>query len=328
MEKLIAEFPQNIAEAFTSALDNSFLKPSNAIQNIVLAGMGGSGIGAKIVAQWIQDEVNVPVIVNQDYSLSKFVNKNTLFIACSYSGNTEETISSVEKAKIQGAHIIGVTSGGKLKEFCGKNSYDYIELKGGNPPRSTLGFSLVHLISILTKLELIGGSKLDELVKSSSFLISNIDLIKSKAKEIANFLFDKTGIFYSTSEYEALLIRARQQFNENSKMICSHQVIPELNHNELVGWAGGKDEYAVIFFDTKDLIKQNRMRFDVTIDVVKRHTSNVSIIDVLGENTIERSMYLIHLIDWASFYLSEMNKVDIMDIKVIEFLKGELSKIS
>ena len=115
---------------------------------------------------------------------------------------------------------------------------------------------------------------------------------------------------------------------ENSKEICSHQVIPEMNHNELVGWAGGTDQFAVVFFDTKDLNPQNRKRFEVSIDVVKKHTSSVSIIDALGANPIERSIYLVHLVDWASYYLSELNKVDIMDINVIDYLKSELSKLS
>ncbi len=328
MKNLIAEFPQNIAAALVSASSLSFTKPKNAIQNIVFAGMGGSGIGAKIVSQWIQNEVNVPVFVNQDYSLPNFVNENTLFIACSYSGNTEETLITVQKAKEKGAHIVGLTSGGALKSFCEENGYDVVLVKGGNPPRSTTAFSLVHILNILTKLGFISTVSLKQIESAKSVLDSNIDKIKTEAEALANFLYKKTGIFYSTSDYEAVLIRARQQFNENSKEICSHQVIPEMNHNELVGWAGGTDQFAVVFFDTKDLNPQNRKRFEVSIDVVKKHTSCVSIIDALGSNPIERSIYLVHLVDWASYYLSELNKVDIMDIKVIDYLKSELSKLS
>jgi glucose/mannose-6-phosphate isomerase len=327
MEKLIAAFPQNILDALKTSKELKFQNPKNEIQNIVFVGMGGSGIGAKIISQWIQDEVNIPVLVFQDYTLPKFVNKNTLFIACSYSGNTEETLTTVEKAKETGAHIIGLTSGGGLKNFCDINDYDCVLIEGGNPPRSAMAFSLVHILNILTELKLISTAKLDEIEAAKNLLDSNIDFIKSEAKKISSFLYKKSGIFYSISDYEPILIRARQQFNENSKILCSHQVIPEMNHNELVGWAGGSNDFAVIFFDTKDLSKQNRKRFDITIDVVKRHTSNVMMVDALGENAIERSIYLIHLVDWASLYLSEMNEVDIMDIKSIEYLKSELSKI-
>lgn len=327
MEKLIAAFPQNILDALNASKDLKFVSPKKEIQNIVFVGMGGSGIGAKIIAQWVQDEVKVPVLVFQDYTLPKFVNENTLFIACSYSGNTEETLTTVEKAKDQGAHIIGVTSGGSLKTFCSNNGYDYVIVPGGNPPRSAMAFSIVHILNMLTNLELISSTKMGQILSAKLLLDSNIDLIKNEAKNLATFLYKKSGIFYSISDYEPILIRARQQFNENSKVLCSHHVIPEMNHNELVGWAGGTNEFAVVFFDTKDLNKQNRKRFEISLEVVKRYTSNVSIVDAIGDNPIEKSVYLIHLVDWASLYLSEMNKVDIMDIKVIDFLKSELSKI-
>jgi glucose/mannose-6-phosphate isomerase len=328
MEKLIAAFPQNIFDSLNMAKKLEFKKPISDIHNIVFVGMGGSGIGAKIVAQWIQDEVEVPVLIFQDYTLPKFINENTLLIACSYSGNTEETLFSFEQAKNQGAHIIGITSGGSLEKMCKENDYDCIVIPGGNPPRSSIAFSVVHISNILVKLGLVSDSILFKLEKSASLILENIESIKNEAKNLSSFLKDKTGIFYSTSEYEPLLIRARQQFNENSKVLCLQHTIPEMNHNELVGWAGGTNDFAVVFFDTKDLSIQNKKRFEVSIEVVKKHTSSVSIIESLGQNSIERTLYLMHLIDWASFYLSELNGVDIMDIKVIDYLKSELSKLA
>ena len=157
-------------------------------------------------------------------------------------------------------------------------------------------------------------------------LFDTINLIKDEAGTLAAFLKDKVGVFYAVSEYEGLLIRARQQFNENSKMLCWQHVLPEMNHNEQVGWGGGSDEFAAVFFDTKDLIPQNKKRFDLTIERVKRETSNVLVIDALGTNRIEKTFYLIHLVDWASLYLADLKRVDPMDIKVIDFLKNELSK--
>ena len=99
-----------------------------------------------------------------------------------------------------------------------------------------------------------------------------------------------------------------------------------MNHNELVGWGGGDNRFAAVFFDTNDLLPRNKKRFDISVDVVKTKTEFVKIISAKGESQIERSIYLINLVDWASFYLSELNQVDIMDIKVIDFLKDELSK--
>lgn len=327
MEKLIEAFPENISEAMHVASTMKYKTPKHEIRNVIAIGMGGSGIGAKIVSQWIQNEIKVPVLLLQDYTLPKFVDQHTLVIASSYSGNTEETMFGVKQAKEQGAHIVAICSGGELKTFCDENSYDYTLVPGGNPPRSAIAFSMVHITNVLTQLGLIDGTKLKEIEKSKQLLLENIHTIKKEAKSLANFLEEKVGVFYSISDYEAVMVRARQQFNENSKMLCWHHFIPEMNHNEQVGWAGGNDTFAAVFFDTKDYNQQNKKRFEITIDRVKKMTCNVMVIEALGSNTVEKSFYLIHLVDWASLYLSELNNVDIMDIKVIEFLKSELSKL-
>lgn len=327
MENLIAAFPENISEALQVASTMKYKTPKHEIRNVITIGMGGSGIGAKIVSQWIQNEIKVPVVLLQDYTLPKFVDHHTLVIASSYSGNTEETLISVDQAKKQGAHIVAICSGGKLESFCKENDYDYTLVPSGNPPRSAIAFSMVHITNVLTQFVLISGKKLTEIQDSKQLLLDNISIIKTEARSLANFLQNKVGVFYSIADYEALMVRARQQFNENSKYLCWHHFIPEMNHNEQVGWAGGNDSFAAVFFDTKDYNQQNKIRFEITIDRIKKMTSNVLIIESLGSTIVERTMYLIHLIDWASLYLSELNNVDIMDIKVIEFLKSELSKL-
>lgn len=328
MEKLIAAFPQNISDSLNSAAKITFKKPLNEIRNVIAIGMGGSGIGAKIVSQWVQNEIKVPVLLLQDYNLPNFVDHHTLVIASSYSGNTEETLISLNQAKNRNAHIIGVSSGGQLERFCKENNFDCVIVPGGKPPRSVLAFSIVHITNILVQYGFIAGNKLKEIGDSQKLLVDNIELIKNEANKLAAFLHEKIGVFYSVSNYEALLIRARQQFNENSKLLCWHHVIPEMNHNEQVGWGGGSDKFAVVFFDTKDYNPQNKRRFEITIDQVSEKTSNIMVIEALGENKVERTFYLTHIVDWASLYLAELKPVDPIDIKVIDFLKTELSKLS
>ena len=326
MENLITAFPQNITDALSIASKFKVNHQDREIRNIVICGMGGSGIGGKIVAQWVQDEISIPVLACQDYLLPNFVNKYTLVIGSSYSGNTEETMISLEKAKENGALIIGICSGGTLEEFCKSNGYDVVIVPGGNPPRSAVAFSIVQITNILVQLGLIDFASLKKLESARDLIVANEKEIKEEAKELASFLKDKVGIFYSVTKYEPVLVRARQQFNENSKLLCWHHVIPEMNHNELVGWGGGDNRFAAVFFDTTDLIPRNKKRFDITIDIVKSKTEFVKVIRSKGDSQIERSIYLINLVDWSSFYLSDLNKVDIMDIKVIDFLKDELSK--
>lgn len=327
MENLIAAFPHNISSALESVSKLIVKKPTKEIKNLVFIGMGGSGIGAKIVSEWIQNEISIPIQLLQDYTIPKYVNENTLVIACSYSGNTEETLSCAALAKNQGANIIGVCSGGTLKEFCSKHNYDCLIVPGGNPPRTATAYSIVYISHILVNLGLIDSKIIDQIRTSKSTILDNLSTIKDEAKKLAAFLKDKVGIFYSTTEYEPIIIRARQQFNENSKLLCWHHVIPEMNHNELVGWGGGNNRFASVFFDTKDMNLQNKTRFSLTINEIKKYTSNLLIIDAIGANKIEKSFYLIHVVDWASLYLANLKPVDAMDIKCIDFLKTELAKI-
>ena len=325
MEKLITAFPQNILEAFAIAESKSFKQPTNSIHSIIICGMGGSGIGGKIVAQWIEDEAKIPVIILNDYSLPKFVDKHSLVIGSSYSGNTEETLAAVYDAHNLGAHIIGICSGGDLKTFCEKEAHDHIVVPGGNPPRTAIAFSIVQLINIFVQLGIISKNSLEEIKIGQQLLLKEATSIHAIAKELASFLNEKVGIFYAGPNYEGVAIRARQQFNENSKLLCWHHVIPEMNHNELVGWGGGDDRFAVVFFNTKDLIPRNQKRYDISKDIISKRGAKIMELDAIGDSQIQRSLYLINLVDWASYYLAEIKGVDIMDIKVIDFLKSELA---
>ena len=175
---------------------------------------------------------------------------------------------------------------------------------------------------------MISAQNLEE-IKISLILLSNEkSAIQAEAKQIATFLFGKVGVIYSGPNYEAVAVRARQQFNENSKYLCWHHVIPEMNHNELVGWSGGDERFAVLFLNTRDLNPRKQLRYAITKDVIAKKAAGVMELTPNGNTQIQRSFYLIHLVDWASFYLSEMNKADIMDIKVIDYLKNELANFN
>jgi glucose/mannose-6-phosphate isomerase len=325
MDKLIAAFPDNLHEALEIASKVIFKIPDNPIHHIVVCGMGGSGIGGKIVAQWGLDDMSIPILSVQDYNLPEYVGKNSLVIGSSYSGNTEETLTTLHKSHEKGAHIIGICSGGEVQSFCAENKYDCVIVPGGNPPRTALAFSVVQLMNLFIQLGFMSPDRLKEIQESKAFLEVSMTQIKTEAKKLAGFIKDTVPVFYAASKYEAAVIRARQQFNENSKLLCWHHVIPEMNHNELVGWGGGDERFAAIFFDTHDLLPRNEKRLNITVEQVKKWTSRVAVYDVLGKNQIERTFYLIHLVDWASWYLSELKNSDAMDIAVIDYLKNELA---
>lgn len=326
MKKLIAEFPKNIVDALKIAANMKFSKPQNEIRNIVICGMGGSGIGGRLVSEWLEMEMKVPMLFVQDYDLPAFVDQHTLVIGSSYSGNTEETLSSVAQGLSRGSHVVGICSGGMLKDFCNRNELDVVIVPGGNPPRSALAFSVIQLISLLTQLDMISGESLLSIEKGRQLLISDKENIDVEAHKMAQFLKDKVIAIYAPSNYEAVAIRARQQFNENGKLLCWHHVIPEMNHNELVGWGGGDDRFGALFLDTQDWNPRNNKRLEFSLEVVRSKTNQVLVLKAKGNSVIERSLYIIHLVDWASWYLSELKSVDAMDIKVIDSLKSTLAK--
>ncbi len=328
MKNLIEAFPQNIVDAVEIAKGKNYLQPKNEIKNILICGLGGSGIGAKIVANWIQDEIKVPVLISNEYALPAFVDKNTLVIGSSYSGNTEETMMSIQEAHEVGCHIIGICSGGSLADFCKTNQYDYVLVPGGNPPRSALAFSVVQLLDILSKLGLISTTSLIQMNDSVALLNKENQKIHQIAKELADFLFGKVGIYYSETKYEGVIVRARQQFDENSKYLGWHHTIPEMNHNELVGWSGGDARFAPVFFCTGDLHPRNQKRLEISMAHVESKCGEIFKLEAKGNNFVERSLYLINVVDWASYYLCNLNGADIIDIQIIDYLKGEMAKFN
>ena len=325
MKRLISEFPNNFNEAKDIASRTKLQSPSNEIHNVVICGMGGSGIGGDFVSKWLEDEIEVPVKIVKDYTVPAFVSKNSLVIGSSYSGNTEETICAVEQAIDKEAHIIGITSGGRMKELCESNGFDVIIVPGGNPPRTALAYSIFQLVNIFVEMGMADSQRLNELMVAQERIIKEEPSIKEQALELANYLNGKVGILYGTSDFEPVLVRARQQFNENSKALSWHHVLPEMNHNELVGWGGGDARFATVFFETSGNHPRNDKRIEITKAKIKEKSS-IHTVKAKGQSKIEQSLYIVNIVDWASLYLSELKEVDPVEIEVIDFLKGELSR--
>lgn len=328
MDKLISAFPENITEALEIASKSSFKPLDKSILNVTICGMGGSGIGGKLISKWVEDECTVPIQVVQGYQIPAYVGKNSLVIASSYSGNTEETLISIENARKNGATIIGITSGGKLELFCDENNFDKVIVPGGNPPRTALAYSMIQIANILVNYELVERKILLQIEKARMLLMTEERGIKSKAREIAEFFSGgRIPVFYGTSAFEAVLIRARQQINENSKLLCWHHVIPEMNHNELVGWGGGDERFAVLFLDSVWINNRNKRRTEITREIVTGKLAHVKTLKGVGNSFIEQSIYFINVLDWVSYYLAQIINVDPIEVDVIDYLKSELAKI-
>ena len=326
MKDYISDFSNHLIEAMKIG-ENKTLKNKNLnINNVLIAGLGGSGIGGSIIADVFASQINIPILISKDYSIPNFVNKNTLVIASSYSGNTEETIYAVKKALKMNAEVAIITSGGMLKEIAEKNNLNKIYIPGGHPPRAMFGYSFTQLFYLLNHYNVIDLSFVAEFKKSISLLVKNEKNIKDDALVLAKNLYKKTPVIYVAHGFEGVATRFRQQLNENSKMLCWHHVIPEMNHNELLGWRVNVDNLAVVFFRNELDNKRNKIRIEINKEVVKKHTKDVYEVISRGDSVIQNTLYHIHFGDWVSWYLSELNDVDAIEIDVINYLKKELAK--
>lgn len=325
MKELISKFNEQLREAIEIALRQKFINHPRKINNIVFTGMGGSGIGSRIVAQWIEKEIKVPITFVQNYEIPSWISRDTLVIATSYSGNTEETLSSIEKCIKTGAIVVGICSGGKLRDMCIENQLDCIIIPKGFPPRAALAYSLAQQLIVLIKFNLISWNSIYELTNCSDFIAKHEEEIKLKAQEIVKIINNTNPVIYAEFPYEGVAIRGKQQFNENGKFLCCYNVIPEMNHNELLGWDSGNQSHSALFLYNSDMNSSNLKRFELTQKIIENQTKNVIAIHSRGKNKIEESIYFIHILDWASYYLGIERGADVMEIDKIDFLKNQLA---
>lgn len=326
MKILVEGFTQQLQEALNIA-NSAKLTVKQNIQNIVVTGLGGSGIGGSILSELVQGECVVPIIINKDYSLPSFVNQHSLVIISSYSGNTEETIAAMKEAIAKKAQIVCVTSGGEVAKLAEQHQLDCIIIPGGNPPRSCIGYSLVQLLKIVQFNGFVKTDLLKQVEGAINLLNTESVSIKNEALEIANTLFGKIPVIYSLGSSEGVAVRFRQQINENSKMLCWHHTFPEMNHNELVGWTEKNNDLAVVTFKTSYDFDRTVKRYELCKPLFSKFSSSVTDITAKGNNKLEQFMYLINMGDWISCYIADLKQIDAIEVNVITHLKNELAKL-
>lgn len=287
-------------------------KVEEDFENIVIAGMGGSGIAGKIFQEIYTKR---PVLTVDDYHIPEFVNDKTLFIATSYSGNTEETIAATDKAIQKGAKIMIITTGGRLSGY----NEEKISVPPGLQPRSSLGYMLMPLINTFMP-------QSEAVIGSTSKMLEEMDRNNEDIRKTAELVWEgnKIPVIYGQSPFKSISYRWKTQFNENSKILAYSSSFPELNHNDTVPLKNTyrKDEFIFLTFDT-----QSDPRISKRIEV----TSNITETSFLkirprGNTTFENLFYLIHYGDYLSYHLSLMRGLDPADVSVIEELKQRLSE--
>lgn len=323
---------------FEYALAGSDALPNlgDGIQNIVITGMGGSAIGGDIIRSLAAQTTRVPVIVNRGYEIPRFVGPQTLFLAVTYSGNTEETLSSFEQARKQRAQIVCLTSGGQLKELAGDYDYPCLTVPGGLSPRAATGYLFAPLALLLEKAGLMEGitydlkETVDVLYQLRDRFNPEAPLEANLAREAARLMKGALPVIWGSSGLsETAALRWKAQINENAKSPAYWAVLPELNHNEIMGFDEPqgivKQLCLIVLRDSGDHPRVVR-RIEVTKNLVKDRVKRIIELSSSGSSWLARFYSLVYTGDYASTYLAFEYGKDPVAIEAIDHLKAELSK--
>lgn len=329
-KKYIEGFTLQLADALKIGQSLDLDRPGSDIRNIVIAGMGGSGIAANLVESLTFGRIPIPITVCKSYNIAQFVSPHTLFIAASYSGDAEETVSAMNKALLKRAQVIAIASGGTLLDICKEYNLHYIQLPAGSDnPRAMLGYNIIALMYVLYHTNLIGAAFIKETENAISFLDRGEKGIQSEAELIAKKLKGKLPVIYCDYRLHAVALRFQQQLNENAKQMAHVNTFPEMNHNELEGWRFPENlipmMQAIYLYSDHDHERVEK-RMEICREIFEKKSNPM--IDVIGEGAslLEQYYYLIHLTDWISFYLAKENGVDPDQTDSIPNLKAELLK--
>lgn len=330
-KKYLDTFTRQLAEALKIGQALDLDRPGSDIRNIVIAGMGVSGICANLVESLTFGRIPIPITVIKSYNIPQFVSPHTLFIASSYTGDTEETIAAMNKALLKRAQVIAIASGGKLLDICKEYNLFYIQLPpNAASPRTMLPYSLMALLYVLYHTNLIGAAFIKETENAIEYLERGAKGIEAEAELIARKLKGKLPVIYCDTRIQAMGLRFQQQINENAKQLAHVNVFPEMNHNELAGWKYPEALLPMIqpiylYSDHDHERVEKRMELCRTVF----EKSSNPIIDIIAEGAslLEQYYYLIHLTDWITYFLAKENGVDPDAMDQLVLLKSELDKL-
>lgn len=336
MYNLIKRFPAQVSEAVSIGKETKVKLNTRGLENIVLSGLGGSAIGGDLLRSYLAGELKIPFLINRHYTLPAFVGRKSLVIISSYSGDTEEAISAFREALKRKARILCISSGGMLGTLAKAKRRPMIQVPGGLPPRVALGYSFFPLLLTLSKLGIV-KNKNREVAETISLLANKAveygipDPQTNKALQLAEQLRGRIGVIYSsTDRFDSVNTRWRGQVAENAKSLAFGHVLPEMNHNELVGWKVLREqmrEMQVFILRDHDDHKRVKMRIDITKTILTEYTGRVTEVWSEGTSLLARMFSLVYLGDWVGYYLAILNGVDPTPVHVIDYLKNKLGKV-
>lgn len=326
-----------IAERQWQQLEHEFTADFSALSgkkfdNVVLAGMGGSALAAFIGQSW--PGVTVPFEISRDYNIPSYVSGRTLFIASSYSGNTEETLEALRQAEARGAVIVVVAFGGELQRIAKEKQYPFLQLPDTGQPRYAALVGLKAFVTILVGAGLLGQEKLDELMASTSFVrecvsqwVPTVATADNQAKKLAQELIGTSVVVYAGPKMYPAAYKWKISINENAKHVAWLNQLPEFNHNEFLGWTKQPVDKPYAVIDIRSSLEHPRTlkRFEVTERLLSGMRPAPHVIEPHGDTLLQQLLWVIALGDFTSLYLALLNGLNPTPVDLIEKFKGALN---
>lgn len=333
MWEAIATFPRQLTDAREIPLPPSHSIRTDRVQNIVFSGMGGSAIGGDLLNTFFRNELPVPLVVNRNYQLPGFVNERSLLVFSSYSGNTEETLSAFQQGLETGAQIAGISSGGELAEHFEHKGFPWIQIPRGYQPRAALGYSFIPLARFFVHIGLVKHFLEDEIAETISVLQDlgeqyQSDGVGNRALEISRTLVGSLPVTYTAPELSVVGVRFKGQIAENAQMLGFSNELPEMNHNEIVGWDQQEEllrKIVLLWMVDRDSDPKIQRRLEITRDLLQEYPKEIFTLETTGGSWMARLFSLIHLSDWVSLHTALLNGVDPTPVKRIDLLKERLA---
>lgn len=302
-------------------------------KTIIVAGMGGSAIGGELLKDWAKDSVRTPIDVCRDYSLPAYADENTLLFATSYSGETEETLSVFLEALKRKCMTITISSGGTLQRFAQELDVPHLLVPSGMAPRATLPYLFIPLPRVLQKIG-IAPSMQKEYSETVRILKQigeenspETPSANNPSKTLASEIQGTIPTIYGFGFYRAVAQRFKTQINENSKNPAKWEYLPELNHNEIVGWEEAKEfakYFSVIFIRDKAEPREIKLRIETTRELISRTLTGLFEVWSKGKSKLARMTSVICTGDFTSVYLAVLRGIDPTPVRSIDFLKRRL----
>jgi glucose/mannose-6-phosphate isomerase len=299
-------------------------------KKIVFCGMGGSALVGDFFSYFKNKNYlpllpKLPIIVHRSYDLPDDVDENSLIICLSYSGQTEETISAFNRARAGHLEIAGVTCGGKLAELFEQNKIPWVKIPRPDiPPRASLGYQLGALVKILMAYGLLSSWAQNEI----SALSQKISPASSEnaARDFCVKLANKMPVIYASTDNELLARLFKIKFNENTKIPSFYNSIPELNHNEMVGWTRNLGPFYFLFLRDSDDLPRIKKRMDLTADLLRKSHLPLDFIDLKGLTPLEKLFWASAFGDWLSYHLALFYGVDPTPVEIVEEFKKKMNE--